>query len=137
MPLSLQNLFANEKINHSFEYTTKIADSYDNAESSAFDILYEGVFKLEEKEGLNLLIKSTCDFLRLDISFILLNKDTNHIYSPQSHSEDKKKLLILDLPSGAYKLIVYARKCDVRTNDRSMQAMRFKMSMHLYSFDEK
>ena len=57
-------------------------------------MIYQGTFSLEKKEGINMLVSASSDFLRLDASYVLINTQTQHMYSPQTYTEDKKKLLI-------------------------------------------
>lgn len=127
-------MFDSDKVNHKFSFTQS---ELSQSSQQAYDIVYQEAFGLEQKEGINLLITATSDFLRLDISFVLVNTKTSHMYSPQSYSEDKKKLLVQNVPEGKYKLYVYTRKLDKKTQGKIPLVSRFKMTMNLYSFEDE
>ena len=112
VPISLANMFNENKEDHFYEFTPAQLNQATSESQQAFSVIYQGTFTLEKKAGINLLISASSDFLRLDVSFVLINTQSQHMYSPQTYTEDKKKLLIQDAPEGQYKLYVYARKCD-------------------------
>lgn len=133
----MEKLLDENKKSHFFEYSpSQLTQTNGDSMMQAVDIVYQSQFMLEPKTGINLEVSTTSDFLRLDISFLVVNMQTRHIYSPLSVSEDKKKLLVPDIPGGTYKLYVYARRFDGRISGRILQSSRFKMYIHLFSSEE-
>ena len=75
-----------------------------------------------DKAGQNLLVKVNSDFLRADINFVLINQDSGHTYRPRHRMEDTKKLLIIDMPPGTYRLIIFAQNL-LKSNGVSLKQM--------------
>jgi len=131
--ISLSRMLESNTQSHNFEYSASLMSQ----EKQAYDIVYQAMFSFEKKEGINIVITSTSDFLRLDINFVLVNTHSLHMYSPQYYpSEDKKKLLIQNVAGGKYKLYVYTRRLDQKSSSKVPLLNRFRMRIELYSFEE-
>jgi len=83
-PLNMENLVRGKDI---FEVKPQLLDSKNKA--TEYQMLYvsENDIKFNDKKPLSLLISSFSDFLKLDISFSLINQDSGHEYQPQFWSE--------------------------------------------------
>jgi hypothetical protein len=56
-----------------------------------------------------MLIEVDSDFLTSDVQFVLFHEFTNRLYIPQERTENSKKLLISDIKSTRFRLIIYTR----------------------------
>lgn len=130
--ISVKNFFGEGDASPTvFEAQIKAASD----EEDRYQIILDQEVKFAEKAGQNLLIKVNSDFLRADINFVLINQDSGHTYRPQHRMEDTKKLLIIDLPPGVYRLIIFSQNLS-KSNGVSLKQMQFNFRMSLWSFEK-
>jgi len=90
----------------------------------------------EERDDLNLAMKVSSDFLRCDIDFVMISVDDDHHYMPQHRFEDGKKLLIMDMPPGYYRIIVFTQNVEMARNT-IFQPVLFSFNFRMFSFIER
>ena len=74
-------------------------------------MLYDEEFLVEDTEDLNLMAKINSDFLRADVNFLLIHVESNHIFKPQHIFESGKKLALMNIPGGIYRLLIFTQNC--------------------------
>ena len=81
-------------------------------------------------------MKVSSDFLRADVNFVMVEMETDHHYNPQHHFEDSKKMVIHDLPTGLYRVMVYMQNVQYGTAS-IFDHVTFSFNFRLFSFHDR
>lgn len=101
-----------------------------------FQILADEVVLFEDRDDLNLAMKVSSDFLRADVTFVMVDLETNHHYMSQHIFEDAKKMILPELTPGFYRVIVFMQNVEA-TRNTIFQPVLYSFNFRLFSFIER
>ena len=81
-------------------------------------------------------MKASSDFLRADVTFVMINLETEHHFMSQHIFEDSKKMILPELVPGFYRIIVFMQNVETPRNT-IFQPVIYSFNFRLFSFIER
>ena len=101
-----------------------------------FQILVDEIVLFEDRDDLNLAMKVSSDFIRADVTFVMIEMETDHHYMAQHIFEDAKKMIVPELTPGFYRMIVFMQNVEAPRNT-IFQPVLYSFNFRLFSFIER